>query len=68
VANLPDTVEERAVISAARARAIGLYAMSNYRSNGNTQPPQLVLGFGHLSESTIERGIAAIADLLSAKR
>ncbi len=64
VANLPDTVEERAVISAARARAIGLYGMSNYRSTGSTRPPQLVLGFGHLSESTIERGIAAIADLL----
>ena len=64
VVQLPDRVEEKAVISAARARAIGLYGMSDYRSTRRTRPPQLVLGFGHLSESAIERGIAMIADLL----
>jgi GntR family transcriptional regulator/MocR family aminotransferase len=38
--------------------------MSAYRFDGATHPPQLVLGFGNLSEGTIERGIAAIGDLL----
>jgi DNA-binding transcriptional MocR family regulator len=28
-------------------------------------PPQLVLGFGNLTEPAIERGIEAIADLIS---
>jgi GntR family transcriptional regulator/MocR family aminotransferase len=68
VAQLPDRVEEKAVISEALARGIGLYGMSEYRSTGRTGPPQLVLGFGHLSESAIDRGIAMIADLLQAKR
>ena len=38
--------------------------MSAYRSSGATRPAQLVLGFGNLSETAIERGIAAIGDLL----
>jgi len=68
VAHLPNTVQEKAVVSAARARSIGLYGMSRYRASGVTRPPEIVLGFGHLSESAIERGIAAISDLLQAKR
>ena len=50
--------------SEARARSIGLYGMSSYRPSGHGGPPQLVLGFGNLTEPAIERGIAAIADLL----
>jgi hypothetical protein len=34
------------------------------RASGETRPPELVLGFGNLSEHSIERGIATIADLL----
>jgi GntR family transcriptional regulator / MocR family aminotransferase len=67
VAHLPDAVDEEAVIAAARARSIGLYGMSAYRSDGATRPSQLVLGFGNLSETAIERGIAAIDDLLREK-
>jgi GntR family transcriptional regulator/MocR family aminotransferase len=64
VANLPQSLDETEIIANARARSIGLYPMSRYRANGQTQPPQLVLGFGDLSESAIQRGCAAIADLL----
>jgi GntR family transcriptional regulator/MocR family aminotransferase len=64
VAQLPDATDEAAIISAARARSIGLRGMSAYRSSGATRPAQLVLGFGNLSETAIERGIAAIGDLL----
>jgi DNA-binding transcriptional MocR family regulator len=40
--------------------------MSAYRAlAGGTHPPEIVLGFGNLSEAQIARGIAAIADLLS---
>jgi GntR family transcriptional regulator/MocR family aminotransferase len=38
--------------------------MSAYRFDGATQPAQLVLGFGNLTEGAIERGIAAVGDLL----
>jgi GntR family transcriptional regulator/MocR family aminotransferase len=38
--------------------------MSGFRSSGATRPPQLVLGFGNLSEESIELGISAISDLL----
>ena len=64
VAHLPDSLSEPAVISAARARAIGLYGMSRYRSSGAISPPQLVLGFGNLREGAIAQGITTIRDLL----
>jgi GntR family transcriptional regulator/MocR family aminotransferase len=65
VASLPDTADEGAVVATARDRSIGLYGMSRYRSNAATRPPQLVLGFGNLTESSITRDIAAIRDLLA---
>jgi GntR family transcriptional regulator/MocR family aminotransferase len=65
VAHLPDGREERAVVSAARDRSVGLYGMSRYRADAAIHPPRLVLGFGNLSVSAITRGVAAIADLLA---
>jgi GntR family transcriptional regulator/MocR family aminotransferase len=65
VARLPEKLDERAVVSEARARSIALYGMSGYRSSGATSPPELVMGFGNLSEQAIERGITAIGDLLA---
>jgi GntR family transcriptional regulator / MocR family aminotransferase len=64
VAYLPDSLSEPEVVAAARARSVGLYGMSRYRSSGATSPPRLVLGFGNLREGAIARGIAAIGDLL----
>jgi len=65
VAHLPDDVDERHVVREARARSIGLHGMSHYRIDAATRPPRLVMGFSHLTESAIDRGIATIADLLS---
>ena len=64
VAHLPEGTSEQAVITAARDRSVGLYGMSEYRSNGSEEPAQLVLGFGNLSERAIRTGLAAVADLL----
>ncbi len=64
VADLREGADEQAIIEEARERSIGLYGMGAYRPSGRTGPPQLVLGFGNLSESAIERGIGAIGDLL----
>ena len=44
-------------------RSIGLYGMATYRAV-SSGPPELVLGFGNLSESRIDHGIATVADLL----
>ena len=68
VAHLPRRTDETAVISGAQRKSIGLSGMSSYRWNGATHPPQLVLGFGHLSETAIERGVVAIAELVSRNR
>ena len=64
VAQLPRGVDEGAVAAGARERSVGVYPMSRYRSDGRADPPQLALGFGDLSEASIKRGIATIADLL----
>jgi GntR family transcriptional regulator / MocR family aminotransferase len=64
VAHLPDSADEQAVVTAARQRSVGLYGMSPQRATTAAAPPQLVLGFGNVSERAVESGIAAVADLL----
>jgi GntR family transcriptional regulator / MocR family aminotransferase len=65
VAHLPASADERAVAAAARTRRVGLYPMATYRAAATPAPPQLVMGFGQVSERAIEPGIAAVADLLN---
>jgi GntR family transcriptional regulator/MocR family aminotransferase len=64
VAHLPATADEQAIAAAARERQVGLYPMGSYRAPGSTAPPQLVMGFGQVSERSIEAGISTVADLL----
>jgi GntR family transcriptional regulator / MocR family aminotransferase len=64
VAHLPDSADEQAVVAAAWERQVGLYGMGPERANSAGAPPQLVLGFGNVSERAVEPGIAAVADLL----
>jgi GntR family transcriptional regulator/MocR family aminotransferase len=66
VARLPEGADVHAVVAAARERSIGLYTVADFRADPTAQhPPELVLGFGDLTPAAIERGIAAIADLLA---
>jgi GntR family transcriptional regulator / MocR family aminotransferase len=65
VAHLPPAADEQAVVAAARERGVGLSGMSRFRATTASGPPQLVLGFGQVSERAIEPAIAAVADLLS---
>jgi GntR family transcriptional regulator/MocR family aminotransferase len=67
VARLPDGVDEQAVVNFAAERSIKLHPMSWYRADGATEPPELVLGFGNLTDGEIDRGIEAVADLLSGR-
>ncbi len=64
VAHLPDDVNERQVIEQAAELGVGVYGMSTNRSNHDTRPPQLVIGFGNTSVRAIQAGIEAIAPLL----
>jgi GntR family transcriptional regulator/MocR family aminotransferase len=64
VAALPGGAEETDIVSRALERSVGLYPMSSYRADGHTLPPQLALGFGNLTETSIARGIATVSDLL----
>jgi GntR family transcriptional regulator/MocR family aminotransferase len=65
VARLEDGLDPDAIAGAAATRSIGLYPMSAYRALSDPRPPELVLGFGNLTEGAIQRGIAGVADLLS---
>jgi GntR family transcriptional regulator/MocR family aminotransferase len=64
VAHLPAGADEQAVVAAARQRSVGLYGMGSYRAIVAAAPPQLVIGFGHVSDRAIEPAVAAVADLL----
>ena len=64
VAHLPGPAAEKSVVAGAMVRSVGLYGMGTYRSSGADRPGQLVVGFGNLSERTIEAGMAAVGDLL----
>jgi GntR family transcriptional regulator/MocR family aminotransferase len=45
---------------------VGIYGMSANRSTRSPDPPQLVLGFGNLSQRAIIDGITQAAPLLQA--
>ncbi|MEU5318255.1 PLP-dependent aminotransferase family protein [Streptomyces sp. NPDC021056] len=64
VAHLPATADEHALVGAARTRGVGLYGMSVCRTSQAAEPPQLVLGFGDVTERAIAEGVAAVTDLL----
>jgi GntR family transcriptional regulator/MocR family aminotransferase len=66
VAQLARGAREAAVVEAARAHGVGIYGMSVNRSTRSPDPPQLVLGFGNLSERAIIDGVARLAPLLQA--
>jgi GntR family transcriptional regulator/MocR family aminotransferase len=64
VARLPDGTDEHAVVAAARERSVGLYAIGDQIQGDRQRPPELVIGFGDLSEQAIRRGVETVADLL----
>jgi GntR family transcriptional regulator/MocR family aminotransferase len=53
-----------AALAAARERLVGLHGMASYRARQGVAAPQLVLGFGNVSEHAIEPAIRAVVDLL----
>lgn len=64
VLHLHPDADEQSIITTAAERSVGLYGMSDWRRDGATSPPQLVLGFGNVPEHAVRRGIELVADLL----
>jgi GntR family transcriptional regulator / MocR family aminotransferase len=64
VVHLPEGVDEGAVLAAARARGVGLAAISEHRVEPG--PPALLLGYGRIAEPSIEPAVRALADSLRA--
>jgi hypothetical protein len=64
VGGTPPHSTEDAIIKAARGRSIGPYGMDAFRFAPAPTSPQLVVGYGNVSASALQSGIAAIRDLL----
>jgi GntR family transcriptional regulator/MocR family aminotransferase len=64
---LPDDLDEHALLSAAQARGVGAEGLSWHRfTTGGL--PGLVLGYGNLSEPAIEQGMRLLGDALAEVR
>jgi GntR family transcriptional regulator/MocR family aminotransferase len=62
LAELPDDVDEEALVSAAAARGVGVEGLAcRFADEG---PPGLVLGYGNLGGPAIERGIREVGRAL----
>ncbi len=65
VVRLPAGCEEEAVIAACAERSVRVYGMARYRTVAPaTDRPELVLGYGNVSEAAIDRGIAVLGEVL----
>ncbi|HEY4811112.1 MAG TPA: PLP-dependent aminotransferase family protein [Solirubrobacteraceae bacterium] len=61
--DLPDDVDEPALLAAGAARGVGMEGISWHRfTHGG--PPGLVLGYGNLPEPAIEHGVQLISEAL----
>jgi GntR family transcriptional regulator/MocR family aminotransferase len=58
---LPDGVDESALLAAAATRGVGAEGLSQHRFTTGG-PPGLVLGYGNLSEPAIEQGVRLLGE------
>ena len=65
---LPDSDNEEAIRREAFDRRVALETMSEYRSDGRSGPPVLLLGYAQMSASSIRAGIRQLADAVRASR
>jgi GntR family transcriptional regulator / MocR family aminotransferase len=65
VLRLPDGVAEEAAVAGCAAESVAVYGMSRYRSDGATEPAQLVLGFGNVPERVIVDTMRRVGPALS---
>jgi GntR family transcriptional regulator/MocR family aminotransferase len=67
LAQLPDGVDEAALIAAAAGRGVGLEGLALHRFKP-AGPPGLVLGFANLPEPAIEQSIRLVAKALAERK
>ena len=58
---LDQSVDEQAVLAAAKRRLIRVYGASAYRAKPQSGPPALVVGYGGLPESSIREAVKHLA-------
>jgi len=59
---LPEECDERALVDAARRRGVRVEGAAVHYADPRSAPPALVLGYGAVSEQTVERGVAAFGE------
>jgi GntR family transcriptional regulator/MocR family aminotransferase len=68
VLRLPDGVTEESAVTGCAAESVAVYGMSRYRSDGTTEPVELVLGFGNVTERAISEAMRRVGPVLSGTR
>jgi GntR family transcriptional regulator/MocR family aminotransferase len=63
---LPDGVDERALIRAARLRGVLVEATARHWADSAAAPPGLVLGYGAAGEAAIAQGVAVLGEAYAA--
>jgi GntR family transcriptional regulator/MocR family aminotransferase len=63
---LPDGIDERALVRAARLRGVQVEPTARHWADRAAAPPGLVLGYGAAGESAIEQGVAVLGDAYAA--
>jgi GntR family transcriptional regulator/MocR family aminotransferase len=54
-------VHEEAIVASAAARSVRVYGARPYRATPRLGPPALIVGYGGISETLIERGVKELA-------
>ena len=62
--DLPDDVDERALVDAAESRGVGLDSLAPHSARPGR--PGVILGYGRIAEPAIERGVRALAGAIGA--
>ncbi|HEU4332603.1 MAG TPA: PLP-dependent aminotransferase family protein [Lapillicoccus sp.] len=67
VLRLPAGVSEESAVAGCAAHSVAVYGMSRYRSDRGTEPAELVLGFGNVSERAIAEAMRRVAPALTGR-
>jgi GntR family transcriptional regulator / MocR family aminotransferase len=62
--DLPDEVDEAALVRAAESRGVGLDSLAPH--SARPASPGVILGYGRIAEPAIERGVRALAGVIGA--
>jgi GntR family transcriptional regulator/MocR family aminotransferase len=64
ILELPEEMDEAAVVAATGRRSVGIYGVRAYRSDPGSGPPALLLGFCRITEADLAEGVKRLAEVL----